>query len=392
MNPKFPTHLLLLLLGTAKVEAAEGSQALTVHAHRLPSGIRLSWTSEPNHRYRIETSTAVTSGWTNTAELLAATSEAAWTHSQATLPAPHRFFRVLDLGPTPVAGLTSDSAFRAADLVPLELTDLFDRSGKSALEAIQVASALAPAGGLAVTNGTLRLTGVPASPVQYEPLPRDRFVLVPLQGPVVEIHVLYVDFTRGISEWRHVSEGTDVIFRSEPGAQADRATVRGQYRPSTFPGVVFEVDLAASTSGFSEVDSSGTHTLTDSTLTGLVSAAGFRQTVQTRSRFEFVSVRGISGRLESSSTSENWNNNTLVLGGDTFAWNNVKKQRSFRDGKESQLDTYWNASGTITRNGQPFGQYRKTLTPVGVSVIDVRFQVVLADRVIDVEQWTVQTP
>lgn len=80
------------------------------------------------------------------------------------------------------------------------------------------------------------------------------------------------------------------------------------------------------------------------------------------------------------------------MGGDTFAWKNVKKQRSFRDGKESQLDTYWGATGEITRNGQPFGRYRKTLTAVGTSVIDVRFQVVLADRVIDVEQWTVQVP
>lgn len=392
MNPRLLIHLLLVVFGMAKGEAAEANQAPTVQAHRLPSGVRLTWVAQPNHRYRIETSPALTSAWTHATELLATTAEASWTQAQAHPPVPHGFFRILNLGPAPVAGLTADSAFRAADVVPLELTELFDRSGKSALEAIQVATALAPAGGLAVTNGTLRLTGSPANPVQYEPLPRDRFVLVPLQGPTVEIYVLFVDFTRGISEWRHVSEGTDVVFRSEPGAQADRATVRGQYRPTTFPGVAFDVDLASSTTGFSEIDSSGTHTLTDSTMTGRVSTEGFVQTVQTRSRFEFVSVRGISGRLESSSTSENWNNNTLVFGGDSFAWNNVKKQRSFRDGKESQLDTYWNASGTITRNGQPFGQYRKSLTPVGVSVIIVRFQVVLADRVIDVEQWTVQTP
>jgi hypothetical protein len=301
MNPRLLIHLLLVVLGTTKVDAAEANQAPTVQAHRLPSGVRLTWVAQPNHRYRIETSPALTSGWTHATELLATTSEASWTHAQANPPVPHGFFRILDLGPAPVAGLTADSAFRAADVVPLELTELFDRSGKSALEAIQVATALAPAGGLAITNGTLRLTGSPANPVQYEPLPRDRFVLVPLQGPTVEIYVLFVDFTRGISEWRHVSEGTDLIFRSEPGAQSDRATVRGHYRPSTFPGVAFDVDLAATTSGFSEVDSSGTHTLTDSTMTGRLSTEGFAQTVQTRSRFEFVSVRGISGRLDSSS-------------------------------------------------------------------------------------------
>lgn len=392
VNAKLLIPLLSLVVGTGMVTANEANQAPTLLLQRLASGVRLSWTAQLNHRYRIEASPALTSGWSHATELLATTSVASWTNTPATPSVPQGFFRVLDLGPPPVAGLTADSAFRAADRVPVELSDLFDRSGKSALEAIQVATAFAPLGAPAVTNGTLRLTGLAANPVQYEALPRDRFVLVPLEGPTVEIYVLFVDFTRGISEWRHVSEGSDLVFRNEPGAQANRATVRGQYHSSTLPGVAFEVDLAASTSGFSEVDSSGNHTLTDTTMTGRVSTAGFAQTVQTRDRFEFVSVRGLSGRLESSSTSESWNNNTLVFGGDTFVWNNVKKQRSFRDGKESQLDTYWNASGTISRNGQPFGQYRKSLTAVGVSVIDVRFQVVLADRVVDVEQWTVQTP
>ncbi len=298
----------------------------------------------------------------------------------------------MDLGLTTPGALAGDAGFRAADLVPLELSELFDRSGRDALDAIQVATAFAPAGSPAITNGTLRVTGVPAQPYQYESLPKDRFILIPLQGPTVEIYVLFVDLTRGISEWRHVSAGSDLVFRSELGVQANLANVKGQYQSTTFPGVTFAVDLAAVTTGFSEVDSTGNHTLTDTSLSGRVESTGFAQTVRTRNRFEFISTRGISGRLQSASTSEVWNNNTVVLGGDTYLWNNVKKQRSFRDGKESQLDTYWNATGEITRNGQAFGRYRKTLTPVGTSVIDVRFQVVLADRVVDVEQWTVQVP
>jgi hypothetical protein len=152
------------------------------------------------------------------------------------------------------------------------------------------------------------------------------------------------------------------------------------------------VDLTGAISGFSEVDSTGTHQLSDMSVTGTVSAPGFVQTVRTRDRFEFVSTRGLSGKLQSSSTSENWNNNTVVWGGATYVWNNVKRQRSFRDGKESDLDTYWNALGTLTRNGVEFGRYRKVLNTVGTAVIDLRFQVVLADRVVDVEKWIVQVP
>ncbi|MCC6235736.1 MAG: hypothetical protein IT580_24075 [Verrucomicrobiales bacterium] len=372
--------------------AAPVGPSLTVA--RAGSGVRLVWDVQAGHRYRVEHAPGVTGAWQLAAELTVAVgnAEGSWTDTNSWAGVPVRLYRVADLGPAESGGLTFDSAARASDLVPVELSDLYTRSAQNAYDAIQVATSYAPAGSPPVTHGTLRLTGDPSNPVSYDALPGDHLVLVPLQGATVEVYVQELDLARGIAQWRQVSAGSELVFRTAPGAQATAVTVKGRYASANFPEVVFDVDLGASITGFNEVDSSGTHTLNDMTVTGSVAATGYRQTVQTRNRFEFISVRGATGRLQSASTSESWNNNTVVFAGDTYRWNNVKRQRSFRDGKESDIDTYWNAVGTVSRNGQPYGEYRKKLTPIGTSVIDLRFQVVLPDRVLDVEQWTVQVP
>jgi len=356
----------------------------------------LAWTPQASHRYRVEQALdPVGAAWQAAAELTADALGGAlrWTNAPAAGAPARQFFRVADLG-IPAGMLTFDSAARASDLVPVELSDLYSRSAQDTSDAIQVATAYAPAGSAPSTHGTVRLTGNAANPVQYDALPADHLVLVPLQGASVEVYVQQLDLTHNIYQWRYVSGGRDLVFRSEPAASGTRITVKGRYvaLATGFDGVVFDVDLAGVVTGFNEVDTSGAHNLSDMTVTGTVAARDYLQTVQVRNRFELVSARNAAGRLEAASTSEQWNNNTVVFAGDTYRWNNVKRQRSFRDGKESDLDTYWNATGTLTRNGQPYGQYRKIMTAVGTSAIDLRFQVVLPDRVVDVEQWTVQVP
>jgi hypothetical protein len=382
------------ILFAATLAAGAADAGLALEVRRVDGSIRLSWAAQANHRYRVESATSLGSAWSTAADVPsgAAAAEVTWTDTNAVSRASTRFYRLLDQGAVAAGALTEEAAYRASDLVPFELGDLYNRSARDTSDAIQYATALAPFGSPPVTHGTLRLTGNANNPVQYEPLPADHFVLIPIQGPQVEVYVQQLDLARGIYQWRQVGNGSDLVLRSEPGLQATLARVTGRYAPATFPGVTFEVDLTGAISGFSEVDSTGTHQLSDMSVTGTVSAPGFVQTVRTRDRFEFVSTRGLSGKLQSSSTSENWNNNTVVWGGATYVWNNVKRQRSFRDGKESDLDTYWNALGTLTRNGVEFGRYRKVLNTVGTAVIDLRFQVVLADRVVDVEKWIVQVP
>lgn len=357
--------------------------------------LRLAWPSLPGHQYRIESAPAPGGGWTTAGEITAGGQvggELTWTDTNALTRAGSQFYRLLDRGVVTTGALTLDAAFRASDLVPVELGDLYSRSASDASDAIAFATSVVSPGGPPVTHGTVRATGNAAQPATYSAQPADRLVIDPLIGDPYDVYVQELNLTTGVYQWRQVSGGSDLVFRSEPAAQATQIRVQGRYVSPSFTGVKFTVDLTGTSSGLNEVDSSGSHNLSDITVRGTVATDGFAQTVNARSRFEFVSARGASGRLQSASTSENWNNHTLVLGGDTYLWGNAKRQRSWKDGKESDLDTYWNATGTVTRNGAPFGQYRKSLQAVGTSVIDVRFQLVLLDRVVDVEHWTVQAP
>lgn len=404
-QPKFPALFASALraLGIAlsigrvmfSAGAADAVDSPSLSIERLKLSIRVVWSPQASHAYRVESSSALSGAWIGVANLQAGLDAAAqldWTDTNALQAGVTRFYRVLDQGLVANGALTQEAAFRASDLVPVELGDLYSRSAQNASDAIAFATSVVSPGGTPVTHGTVRLTGDAANPVMYNLQPADRLVLVPLQGPTVDVYVQELDLARGVYQWRQVSGENDLVFRSAPATPGTQISVKGRYVSDSFAGVRFEVDLTGTLTGFSDVDSTGNHQLSDLTVRGSVSTAGYTQTVNARNRFEFISVRGVSGRLQSSSTSENWNNNSVVWGGDTYLWNNVKRQRSFRDGKESDLENYWNASGVITRNGAEFGHYRKTLTAVGTSVIDLRFQVVLADRVVDVERWTVQVP
>ena len=352
---------------------------------------RLAWTSEARHRYDVEFATSAVGPWSVLARVTADATSATWTDTNASSGIGARFYRLADRGVADLAGWTDALAFRAVEDLPLQLSDYFARSARDASDAVGAATALSGAS-QAVTTGTLTLTGDPANPVRYAPTPRDRLVLVPVTGPTTEVWVTTLDLVRGIYEWRQVSGGTDLTFRTEPGVQANLVTARGTYRSQAYGENGFVVDLRAATSGFDEVDSSGSHSLSDVTVTGTIDTTGYSQQVNARNRFEFVSARNSVGRLESASTGEVWSRHRLVFDGATYAWVDVKRQRSFRDGKESDIDTYWNATGTITRNGTPYGTLRKTLAPVGGSVIDLRFQWVLPGAIVDIEQWTIQVP
>lgn len=388
--------LLLLLGGTGEfTRAGQSTTSPQLSIRREPRALRLSWSAQEGHGYRVEFSAALPGNWNLLAELPAeggGITERVWTDTNAVTAASTRFYRVLDQGVTSTGALSQEAAFRASDLVPVELGDLYAKSAQDAADAISFATAVLNPGGAPVTYGTIRITGNTANSATYQAQPKDRLVLVPLVGPTVEVYVQALDLARGIYQWRQVSGGNDLVMRSEPAASGTQIRVEGRYVTASFANVVFDVQLTGVTTGFSEVDSTGNHQLSDLTVRGSITTGGYAQTVDARNRFEFISVRGVSGKLQSSSTSENWNNNRVVWGGDTYVWQNVKRQRSFRDGKESDLENYWNATGTITRNGEVFGQYRKSMTPVGTSAIDLRFQLVLADRIVDVEQWKVQVP
>ena len=366
------------------------SAAPSLQIHLVQGRMELGWSTTAGHAYAVESASTVTGPWDTRQRLDAAGASLTWTEGTLT-PTEARFYRIADLGPTPTGRLTTEQAFRAVETVPVDLSDYFTRSSQQATDAVQAATQLSQSA-QPVTHGTLTLTGVSADPVHYSPQPADRLVIVPVTGGPTEIRVLQLDVTRAIYEWRQTSAEGDLTLRSSPANAATQLTAKGTFRSVTFPGVEFTVDLTAIVSGFSEVDSSGSHTLSDVRVTGHLDSLDFSQEVDGRNRFEFVSARNSVGRLESASTGEVWSNHRLTTPAGIYVWVNAKRQRSFRDGKESDIDTYWNAFGTVTFNGADYGTLRKLLTPVGNSVIDLRFQLVTPGTTLDIEHWTVQAP
>jgi|GEM_PF-2648516 len=96
----------LLGLGTSLATAADGNGAPSVRIQRMPSGFQIRWLTQPNHRYRVEAAASLKSGWTHAAEFQATTPETSWTDAPVIPPLPQRFYRVLDLGPEPVVGVS----------------------------------------------------------------------------------------------------------------------------------------------------------------------------------------------------------------------------------------------------------------------------------------------
>lgn len=112
-------------------------------------------------------------------------------------------------------------------------------------------------------------------------------------------------------------------------------------------GVAYEVDVASDTDDYFESSFGGSQTIADTRLQGLITSPGTRLTADARVRFEIVVQNG-----KSASTTQEWLAHRLVVAGDTFTWVDVKKQKAFKDGVPSELDSYWLARGAILRNGE----------------------------------------
>jgi len=75
-------------------------------------------------------------------------------------------------------------------------------------------------------------------------------------------------------------------------------------------------------------------------------------------RLTLLSTKLIASDRESASSEQIWNNNAVHAGGVTLQWVNTRRQNSFKNGKLSSLDTYWQASGEVLRDGAPYGAYK----------------------------------
>lgn len=247
-------------------------------------------------------------------------------------------------------------------------------------------------GGLSlVTTGTVTFTATSAS---YAAAPADRLVVKLPDGKQVDFTFdrLSGDFSGDAANllgrdhavsFRAVQDGTgDMQFESLRQGGQYQVTARGVM---IYEGTSYDIDLTSAGVRRFENDSSGGTSNEDSQTRGSVRAAGFDLTIDETWSYQSIWTTG-SGRGHDSASTRIVNSR-LQLGTDVYQWNGARTQKSFRDGKPSQLDSYWKADGLVTRNGAPYGQYRMSAQNIGSSGGFIYFLLSLPSGDIQLEKW-----
>lgn len=348
---------------------------------KTASKSEIKWTAEIGNNYQVESSDSVKGPWQNRASLKANATVLSWTDES--VAAPQRFYRISSI---PVA--TLQDFFLAGDAVSHDLGTLGLQSGDIGAQAVFLASQL-QGGTQLITRGTLQQQGQNWT---YALAPDDRLVVRFQSGTNLDFHITRMEgnFTGDATsflqqphlfDYRVTAPGVgDLTFASEipAGTCNFKAAAQGSL---VWRGVTYTIDLTLAGQYCVENGFGYFSLLNDYTTAGTVVAPGFDLRVDQRRRFELITTS-----KDSAISEEDWNNNTLIIGSDTYQWSHTKKQKSFKDGKPSSVDTYWQASGDVLRNGAPYGVYQRTADALlGI----VKFVLVLPGETIDLEVWNV---
>lgn len=378
-----PASLLLLVLcwPQAELGAFEFTQI-----RPATNGIFLQWTSETGINYGIESAERVTGPWQRRATLNGSSTILSWTDTE-TGGAAQRFYRITT---TNTNGASLRGPLLAADGVPRAVGDLnFDINNIGA-SAVFLASELGAAGMRLVTNGTLTEAGQNWT---YAASPADRLAVRFASGTNADFYIgrMEGNFSSDAAtflrqghnfDFRVVVSGVGDLFFSSSIAEGTcnfRSTSRGTL---LWNGVNYTLDLVFEGQYCFEGGFGSYSLLNDYTTRGTVAAAAYSLVVDQRWRFELVADGSTSA-----SSAEDWNNNTLTLGADTYQWTGAKKQKSFKNGKPSSTDSYWQAFGGVLKNGANWGLYR--YVPPDLFGF-VKFNLVIPGEVIELESWNIR--
>lgn len=353
-------------------------------------GLRLDWAATAGKSYAVETSASVDGPWNLVHQLVADGVALTWSDPAPTTNQAIRLYRIHESDPTHSSGSLALS-LQLADVVPIRLGELFASHLDTCASAIYLASNLR--GGVLTTNGTLTQSGVQWS---YATTPADALAIRFATGTNLSYRTrqLIGDFSGNASTF--INNGHAFEFQAlQPGVQdlwitshrpagncniTPAGTVAGTFVTSN---ITFTIDVQATGPYCFETDSSGYSLLQDYRTTGTVVAPGFRLAVDHRRRYEAV------GSGPGDATSEQvWMAHQLVLGADTYVWADVKRQKSFRNGKASQWQPpgYWSATGQILKNGVPVAAY--SFLPAGPpSDIYIRFLLQVGIETVELESW-----
>jgi hypothetical protein len=153
--------------------------------------------------------------------------------------------------------------------------------------------------------------------------------------------------------------------------------------------VWWNADLRQSGTETFDIDQSGSRLFDDHELTGSIDGGVASAEVRQHWTFEMVSARdGIGSRMTAASSAVRLVNDIVSVGGQRFEWIDVRTKKAFRDGRPTELDTFWQGSGRIESNGQRTGDVEKFATIIdGRDGGFVGFQIVTADGPIELERY-----
>lgn len=290
-------------------------------------------------------------------------------------------------------GPTEEDAVRAAHFAPHVVYQEAVDATRMGLVAVQVASQIYGSPPL-VTTGTVTWDGFRLT---YLPNPPDRLVVsLPdgdrdfwfygIEGSPTDVDTF---LSRDHSlDFQVARAGVlDLRLTSSSLMGVREVTAAGTIEHD---GTTYSIDLRNQGTYSAESDTSGGTVRDDNVWTGTVTAPNFTLTVN--EGWSFFLIR-VGGRIDT--TDERVINDVLVYQGSVYQWAGVRMRKSFRNGVPSQIDTYWQGTGTIIRDGAVFGEYRLSVPvligPDGRPITgQLRFVLALPGGETTLQSWLVQ--
>lgn len=301
-------------------------------------------------------------------------------------------------GPKPSGTLPSDSEPSNSSLGPLSTAYGFaertyqDAAGAAEL-AVQAAIIASQSQGRVTLTGTVKQT---AEGIEYDAAPQDRLQVIPLSAPAWSFEFIshqgmtqdaeaFFSHDHRLTLKARTSGGLDAQISSERAGTHRRAQVQGT---TTVAGTVYDIDLQYQGSETFDTDQSGTAYHASFAVQGGVRAPGFTWDACQEWDFELVSGRGAGSFVAQTATHVSCGG--LQTDGHTYNFERVRSRRAFRDGRPTELDTYWQADGQVTRDGAPWAQaslQTKAIEGAEAGVVQVVLRTPEQDLVLD--SWTI---
>lgn len=285
-------------------------------------------------------------------------------------------------------GQNTKTAVLAGYAGPQLVYEFGEESNTLLLEAVFLASEQATGGTQLVLTGTLTQAPSGADEFTYSNTPTDKLVLAFTSGSRVEYSVTAMngDFSGAPSDFLRRSHQLDYRVVSDTSVNMRITSARnGNAFVETFVGEFvyeqrrYQASLNSQGTSFFDIGGGFTDYEVSKTLTGSITGTAFSLTANEsysyKSIFNSSEGRFVENVIRTANTT--WKSN-----GDSYALVDAKIRKAFLNGRPSEIDSYWSATGAVTRNGTVHAQLSHAVEGGAVKIF---FQTA-AER-IELETW-----